>query len=218
MKRWLKVWILFFLMFSSIVIAINISLFRGILLMCFAIIGMFVMEGRQVGRTVSYFQPLLFRCGRLTYVSEGITLLTKSLLFKKYYKLDLLYLEAGINNILGRYEMVLEMSKSIKSNELKKMPLFQRELTYSRLKLGELIELEKSKEPRQQLMYILSLINKGHKDVAKEELLILRSEEVGNIIFEEVHVLLATLCEESSQDEASYYRRIAESFREDREM
>lgn len=218
MKKQLKIWILIFLVFTSTVIAINTSLLRGILLMCFAFTGMFVMEGRQVRRTVSYFEPLLFRCGRLSYVSESIELLKKSLIFKKYYAGKLVYLEAGIHNIQGEYEVALTLGASVKKEKLKKDILLQRELIYSQLKLGEIIEIQESKEPRQQLMYILSLINKGQKDTAQKELLLLRSQEVGNIIFEEIHVLLAMLYEEVSPEEASYYRSIAESFKNDREL
>lgn len=213
MKRRTKLLILSVLIISSIVYSITNNLIQGGLLVMFAIFGIFIIEGRQVSRTVDFFEPLLFRCGRLEYVEGGITLLKETLLFRSYYKNKFIYLEYALMNIRGHYNEVIEESSNLKQLKEGKNRAIVNEINYAKLKLGSAVELEKNTEThREQLTECLSLIQEEKIEDAIMKLKELREEEAGNIVFSEVNSLLALLYAEENPEESAYYKLIAEMF------
>ena len=213
MKRKIKLLILSVLIISGIFFSVTNNFIQGVLLVLFAIFGIFIIEGRQVNRTIEFFEPLLFRCGRLEYVEESITLLKDTLLFKSYYKKDFIYLEYGLMNIRGQYSRLLETSNELTALKNNNNRNVINEINYAKLKLGLPVQLEDSNEShREQLIVCLNLIHEEKFKNAIEALLELREKEAGNIIFKEVNEMLGDLYAEESPEESAYYKLIAKTF------
>lgn len=214
MKKSIKVMILMLFSIVSIGVLVNSGPVQGLFLFAFAIGGMWLLEKREVKRTVEYLSPLLFRCGRDQYIEDGIALLKKRLLMPKYFNRQILCLEVGLYNVRGDYQQALERAKTVESAPWfnKDKRLYQ-EYLYALLKLGEELTLNASEDVgRQQLNYCLSLINNGQNEVARRALLAMREEECGNVIFREINSLLAQIYKPIDREESDYYQRIADAF------
>ncbi len=220
MKKSVKISIMILLMASSIMVVINSSLLKGFVLAILAIMGVYVLEKRQVTRTLSYFEPLLLRCGRLTYVEEGITLLKDTLLFKKRFTQQMIYIETALLNSRKRYDDALNISQPYAvNNRFKYHHQLQTERQYASLKLGDVVEVNHSPVGhKEKLVYALFLMATNEDADAINVLLALREEETGNMIFREVNALLAILYQRCGSEEAAYYQLIVESFEEEQEI
>lgn len=194
------------------------SIFKGLILIIFCIVGLFVVEQRQVNRTIDYLEPLLFRCGRVAYVASALVLLKKSLLFQQQLKNKLAYIEIGYFNVIGDFEKALIYSESYKKLSGADKVLVERERTYAQLKLGQNCQQEFHFEGlRGQLIKSLQMIACGQSHYAIHALEDLRGQEAGNVIFKEVNELLANLLVDELPEEAAYYQLIAESFELEKE-
>jgi len=220
MKRSVKIGIMILLMASSTMVLISGSLLKGFALAILAIIGIYVLEKRQVNRTLAYFEPLLLRCGRLTYVEEGITLLKDTLVFKKRFTQQMIYIETALQNSKKRYEDALNISQPYaqnKKNDYHHQLKIERQ--YASLKLGDIVEVNQLPVGhKEKLVYALFLMETNEDADAINVLLTLREEETGNMIFKEVNALLAILYQRCGSEEAAYYQVIAESFDEEQEI
>lgn len=212
MKRQVKVLILSILMLSGLFFMIINSVLQGAILMVMALLGVYIIEARQVKRTVDYFEPLLFRCGRLEYVEEGIELLNARLLFKKLQSKQMLHLELGVMNIKGQYNDVLERTIDLGEGSVGNRRAIVTELNYAQLKLGKVTKAMDATTYREELVASLALIQEDKNAEAIEALLQLREKETGNIIFREVNELLAHLYSEINPESSQYYKMIAETF------
>lgn len=217
MKREIKIIILSALVFCGVYFALVANIIQGALLIMFAFIGVFIIEGRQVRRTIDFFDPLLFRCGRLIYVEDGIRLLKKSLLFKTFYNKRLLYLELGLLNIKGEYDQVVRHPIIMRNSKENYFRLVINEVNYATLKLGVPVDLpEMENSHREQLIKCLNMIQNGESEIAIDALQLLREEEAGNVIFKEVNELLGDLVKESHPEESLYYKMISDMFSKER--
>lgn len=214
MKKSIKIIILLMLLISSGVFGLRTDILRGLILMLVSLVGVFILERRELNRMMDYFEPLLFRCGRDTYVEESLILLENELLFKSYLKKRFLYLSAGIYNVRGDYESSIETIENSYTDMTKcKDKKVGIEWQYAMLKLGNsMVCKDEGTSHREKLCYILYLISSGHEGQARELLQELRSEETGNVIFREVNLLLSQLYLEIDEEEAQYYKIIADSF------
>lgn len=202
------------LIFIGMVTILMDSVLKGIFLISFVIIAMLVVEYRQLKRTVAYFHPLLFRCGRTEYVLDGLKLLEKSLLSYKVFKNKIAYIEVGVFNIQGDYAGALSCANFYKGSFSKKARLLlEREVSYASLKLGQVLPyVGQLSDDRDRLIESLALINAGQEKEAIQKLLILREREAGNVIFREVNALLSELLLDTQAEEAAYYKVVADSF------
>lgn len=214
MKKSIKILILGMLLISSGVFGFCTSILKGLILMGVSVLGVFILEKREVARMVVYFDPLLFRCGRTLYVEESLRLLENELLFKFYFEKRLLYLFAGVYNVRGGYNKSIETIKmfytDINKCRDKKVSI---EWQYALLKQGDpLILKNQGTSYREKLCYTLYLMGAGKVLEARELLHELRGEETGNVIFREVNFLLSQLYKGINEQEAQYYEEIANRF------
>jgi hypothetical protein len=213
MKKIYKKLILIILIGVGLLMIITEGILRGSLLIVLAVVGMFMVETRQVNRTLDYFDPLLFRCGRVNYVENGLILLKKSLLGYGLYRDRLAYIEVGLLNVKGNYQGALALSETFKDRYGSHDRLLEREVSYAKIKLGHPIDrVFDLSDCRDQLIRALVLVDSGKTQEAIQALLDLRGRESGNVIFREVNLLLFNLMIESHPKEADYYRQVAEMF------
>lgn len=214
MKKMIKIIILLVLVISSSVFGLRTGILKGLILIIVSVLGVFILERRDLNRMIGYFEPLLFRCGRDIYVEESLILVENQLLFKSYFKKRLLYLFVGVHNVRGDYNRSIEIIENtypdMTNCKDKKLTI---EWNYAMLKKGKSMVCKGQKPShREKLCYALYLLNIGHQSEAIEKLHDLRCDETGNVIFREVNLLLSQLYLEIDQEEAQYYKIIADSF------
>ncbi len=237
MRKYIKVMVLIILSITAVLFGIYRDILKGFILLVIAFVGMYEIEKVYVTKVIEEFEPLIFRCGRVEYVSKVIELTCDSLIYKRWLETRFDYMKLGILGVSGRYDEALNMASeiiiegsmdeldSVKLNTFSKYDnLVRREICYNRLKLGfSGLEYKTSNEFRDELIDILKMIFDYNENPTKKNEIIqslnqLREKETGNVIFREVNRLLSEQLMSIDREEAEYYAQIADIFYSDEQL